>query len=603
MKNRVHPISAAAASARVDSAATVALAPAVSVAAAIAAAAMGLMTSATGIAAPALAAASQPIRGGTLTVGLSYDIDTLNVYSTAELGDIEAAVVEGLVAPDERARYVPVLATQVPTLANGGIEIIRGGAAMRVTYHLRPGVTWHDGAPLTSADVKFTWETVKDPHFLAESKDGTQDVESIDTPDDLTVIVNYRTISPSFASTLFTFGILPRHTLLGKDLNHDAYNQKPLGTGPFMVSEFRRGQFVILDRNPHYWRRDAAGGPLPYLDRVIFKVIPSSNTLSALIRAGEVMLAPRLPYMAAKQLQGIPTIELVHGPSLGWTHLDFGMKAGSLLRDPGLRRAIAQAINRTALVKAAGGYPQPIYSPVVPLLDALYDPSPAALAPSFDVAAANQALDAAGYRRGGDGYRGRDGLPLAFRITTRAGDVDGEIGEQIIIADLKAVGIQVSADNKTGIAYREARYRGAFDLLYSQWVTAADPVYSVFYGSHGPLNGQGYSNTALDAALARMETTIQPDARRAASSEMQRLFAHDLPSIPLLTRVSIAAKTQRLKNFVVNPTNMTDFISIARWYLEPPPGRAPLAATAPSLSAATVMSATKVAMSPAKVSR
>ena len=325
-------------------------------------------------------------------------------------------MIEGLLAPDEHAHYVPVLATEVPTLANGGIELIKDGRAMRVTYHLRPGVTWQDSAPLTSADVKFTWTAVLDPHFLAESKDGTQEVESIDTPDDATVIVNYRRVAPSFASTLFTFGILPRHLLEGRDLNHDPYNDKPLGTGPFMVREFRRGQYVVLDRNPHYWGRDAAGAALPYLDRIIYKLIPSSNTLGALIRAGEVLLAPRIPFMLAKQLQGTANVELVTGPSLGWAKLDFGLKRNVLLRDPVLRGAIARAINRAALVRAAGGYPEPIRSPIVPVLADLYDPAPEAAVPDYDPAAANRALDAAGYRRGADGMRSRDGVALAFDI-------------------------------------------------------------------------------------------------------------------------------------------------------------------------------------------
>ncbi len=308
---------------------------------------------------------------------------------------------------------------------------------------------------------------------------------------------------------------------------------------------------------------------------MIFKIIASSNTLGVLIRAGDVLLAPRIPYMLAKQLQGAPNIELVSGPSLGWVHLDFGLKSESRLRDPVLRRAIAQAINRAALVKAAGGYPQAIHSPIVPLLEALYDSSPAASAPDYDPDAANQALDAAGYRRDADGYRSKNGVPLQFWITTRSGEIDGEIGEQIIMAELKAVGIRVAADNKSGIAYREARYHGDFDLLYSRWVTAADPVYSVFYGSHGPLNGQGYASAELDAALARMETSIEPASRRAAAGEVQRILARDLPAVPLVNMVSIAAKSRRLKNFVTNPTNMTDFIGIARWYLQPPAGGAP----------------------------
>ena len=526
---------------------------------------------------PALAAGhaaspdpSVPVHGGTLTVGLDYDVDTLNVYVTAALGDIEAAVVEGLVAPDEHAHYVPVLATEVPTLANGGIELTRQGTAMRVIYHLRPGVLWQDGVPLSSADVKFTWEAVHDPHFLAESKDGSEEVESIDTPDAQTVIVNYRSVSPAFASTLFTFGILPRHVLAGKDLNHDPYNEKPLGTGPFMVSDFRRGQYVVLDRNPRYWGRDAAGQSLPYLDRIIFYIIPNSNTLGTLIRAGEVLFAPRIPVMLAKQLRGTAGIDLVTGPSLGWSYLDFGLKRVPVLRDPVVRRAIAQAINRAALVKAAGGYPKPVYSTVLPVFENLYDPEPDAAVPGYDPVAANAALDAAGFARGADGVRSRGGQRLELGITTQSGDIDGEIAEQILIAELKAIGIAAYADNKSGIAYRQARYKGAFDLQYGHIFTAADPVYSMFYGKHGPLNGRGYTSAAMDAALSRMETSLLPEERHAASAEMQRIFARDLPSLPLLSYVSIAAKTKRLQGYVTNPTNMTDFISVAHWWLSPP---------------------------------
>ena len=199
----------------------------------------GLLGTAAAFTMGMLPAAAQT-RGGTLTAGLTYDIDTLNVYSTGFLGDVQAAVVEGLVAPNQHAQYVPVLATEVPTLENGGIQLLDGGKKMKVTYKLRPGVTWHDGQPFTSADVKFTWEAVKDPKFTAESKDGTEDIDSIDTPDDMTVICNYNTVAPDFASTLFTFVILPKHTLEGKDLNTDAYNDKPLGTGPFMVKEFKQ---------------------------------------------------------------------------------------------------------------------------------------------------------------------------------------------------------------------------------------------------------------------------------------------------------------------------------------------------------------------------
>lgn len=217
--------------------------------------------------------------GGTLTVGLTYDIDTLNVYSTGFLGDVQAVVVEGLLAPNEKAEYVPVLALSVPTLQNGGVKLLDNDSRMQITYKLRPGVKWHDGQPFTSADVKFTWEAVRDPKFIAESKDGCEDILSIDAPDDLTVVCNYKSVTTNFTSTLFTFGILPKHALEGKNLNTDVNNQKPLGTGAFMVREFNKSQYVVADRSPNYLQKAANGDQLPYLQQLVFKIITNSNTL------------------------------------------------------------------------------------------------------------------------------------------------------------------------------------------------------------------------------------------------------------------------------------------------------------------------------------
>jgi peptide/nickel transport system substrate-binding protein len=505
-------------------------------------------------------------RGGTLTAGLTYDIDTLNVYSTGYLGDVQAAVVEGLLAPNEHAEYVPALAIEVPTLKNGGIELVDGGKKMKVTYKLRPGVTWHDGHPFTSADVKFTWEAVKNPQFVAESKDGTGDIDSIDTPDDLTVLCHYNTIAPDFASTLFTFGILPKHALEGKDLNTDTYNERPLGTGPFMVKEFKRGQYVLTERYPSYWRKSDKGEPLPYIDQLIFKIIPDSNTLITQLKSGELGLVVQVPYNQAKQIEHVAGLELIKAPLLSWQHLDFNLKGPKSLQDLTVRKAIAHAMNRETLVRAQGGFPQPIKSVVVPVFEKLYDPNTPSYA--FDPRLANKMLDEAGYAKGSDGIREKGGEKLAYRIVVQAGRADDELAEQVIIAQLKAIGIGAKPDNKTGVAYREARYKGDYDLLYGRWITSADPVYSVFYGTKGPNNGQGYSNPKLDEVFAKLEHTLDPAERKTYAAEMQKIIAEDIPSIPLTTNVAVIAKTTKLKNFLPNPTNMTNFVDTSSWYLK-----------------------------------
>ena len=524
----------------------------------------GMLAGTTAFAAVGLLPAWAQQKGGTLTVGLTYEIDTMNVYSTGFLGDAQAAVVEGLLAPDKDAKYVPVLATEVPTIENGGIVVAADGKTMKITYKLRPGVTWHDGKPFTSADVKYTWEAVKDEKFIAESKDGSAEVESIDTPDDLTAVVNYNTILPTFASTLFTFGIFPKHLLEGTDLNTSSYNETPVGTGPFKVTEFQRGQYVVTERYDGYWKKAENGDALPYLDKIIFKMIPDTNTLITQLKSGEVNLVVQTPYSQAKQVEGIEDIELIKGPLLSWQHLDFNFKRPSLA-DINVRKAIAAGIDRAVLIKAQGGYPEAIKSPVVPVFE-FYDPNTPEVA--YDPAAAAKMLDDAGYVVGGDGIRAKGDEKLSYTFMVQAGRADDELAQQVIIAQLKAIGIEATADNKTGVAYREARYKGGYDLIYGRWITSADPVYSVFWGTGGANNGQSYSNPTLDAAFTKFETTLDPAVRKEAAAEFQKIIATELPSISLTTNVALIAKTKKLKNFVPNPTNMTNFVDTAAWYME-----------------------------------
>jgi peptide/nickel transport system substrate-binding protein len=501
----------------------------------------------------------------TLNVGLTFDIDTLNVYSTGFLGDVQAAVVEGLIAPDENARYVPVLALQTPTLENGGVTLTRGGRAMSVRYALRPGVTWHDGHPFTAADVAFTWRAVGDPAFIAESKDGCEDIAAIETPDDLTVICHYRRVDPAFAATLFTFGILPRHRLEGVDLNTAPYNERPIGTGPFMVKRFKRGQYVLTERNPNYWRRDADGRRLPYIDRMIFRIIPNSNTLMTQIKAGELDLVVQTPYDQAKQMKrGAGDVVLERAPMLSWQHLDFNFR-NETLRDRVVRRAIAHAIDRGALVRALGGFPVAITSVVAPVFP-FHDPD----TPDYphDPALANRMLDAAGYGLETDGVRAKAGRRLSYRFLVQAGRGDDELVQQVIIAQLKVIGVEAWSDNKTGVAYRQARYKGLFDLNYGGWVTGATPLYSKFFSTRGANNALGYSNPELDDVLGAMERSLDPATVKRAAFEMQRILALDLPTIPLTSNQAVIARRASLRNFRSNPTNMTPFVDSSAWRLE-----------------------------------
>ena len=146
---------------------------------------------------------------------------------------------------------------------------LRPDGGMDVTWKLRPGVTWHDGTPLTSADVKFTVDAINDPGYNPESTDGFDRIASVDTPDPLTAIVHYKEVYAPYALQ-FMRGLFPKHVLQGRDIDRAAdYNRAPLGTGPYRVAEWKSGEYIRLERVPNYWR----GSEYPHIKQILFRFV------------------------------------------------------------------------------------------------------------------------------------------------------------------------------------------------------------------------------------------------------------------------------------------------------------------------------------------
>ena len=152
-------------------------------------------------------------------------------------------------------RVVPLPAAEVPTPENGGV-VVKPDGGMDVTWKLRPGIRWHDDVPFTSADVKFTVDAINQPGYNPESTDGFDWIRSVDTPDPLTAVVHYKEMYALY-DIQFIRGALPKHVLEGRDIDRaQDYNRAPLGTGPYRVAEWRAGEYILLERAPHYWRGD-----------------------------------------------------------------------------------------------------------------------------------------------------------------------------------------------------------------------------------------------------------------------------------------------------------------------------------------------------------
>ena len=292
---------------------------------------------------------------------------------------------------NDRNEWVPELATEVPSLANGGIS--KDG--LTIAYRLRPGVTWQDGVAFTADDVIFTYEQVMNPRNNVGSRTGYDLITHIQKLDDHTIAVRLRRPYAPFVATFFTmsgspYSILPKHLLAGlSDLNHAAYNNLPIGTGPFRIVEWHKGSLIRFVANPHYWR-----GP-PRLRAIEYHIIPDDNTILTQLRTHEIDIEYAASQSQAPSLRTIPGTTFALNPFTSFAMLAYNVKDPTL-SDVRVRRALAFATDRRAILeKVAHGVPMPADSDQPPWLWA-YNPAVARY--PFDLSQAGALLDGAGLR-------------------------------------------------------------------------------------------------------------------------------------------------------------------------------------------------------------
>ena len=296
------------------------------------------------------------------------DIPTLNphLFTEAPIGYIAEMTQAYLVKYDAQNKPYPELLTSVPTQVNGGIS--KDGDT--ITWHLRKGVRWSDGAPFTADDLVFSTNVVLNPANNEVGRDGWNLITKIDEPDKYTVVYHLRHPYASYEPTFFGSAganptVLPKHLLGGlPNINHATYNAKPVGIGPFRIVDWRRGEGVDMEPNPYYFRG------MPKLKRVTYKFIPSRDTLVTSMQTGDVDLWPQAPASFITRLLGLAnfTTDVIIVP--WYSHLDFNVTR-PLVNDVRVRQAIRYAIDRPTLVaKVVRGYgviQESTVSPNVPI--------------------------------------------------------------------------------------------------------------------------------------------------------------------------------------------------------------------------------------------
>ena len=500
-----------------------------------------------------------------LIVGYDREPDTLNRFSTHILEDIQTCIVEGLTTTDEQMRVVPLLATEVPTVENHGVRL-RGDGGMDVTWKLRPGVTWHDGQPFTSADVQFTVEAINGPHYNPESTDGFDRISSVDTPDLLTAIVHYKEIYAPY-DIQFIRGALPKHLLQGRDIDRaQDYNRNPLGTGPYHVVEWKAGQHILLERVAHYWR----GDQYPKIRQLLFTFVANTNTRINQLKSGEVHVVPLVPWDKYREFADSKVITVAKTAGNAYEHVTLNEKRFPPFADVRVRRALISALDREALVRTIlDGLAPVAHGPIQPVSWAYSD---RVTRYPFDPAKARALLDQAGWKTAADGIRERGGTRLAFTLITQAGYAIRENIAQAIERQWRDVGVDVKVELTDGTAISAVWFEGRFDAMLHWWQMPSDPELTTFFAAdRTPPAGRNinyFQDEELTKLLYASDRTVDRTARKALLVRAQEILSDQVPEIPLYTVTRLDAVPASLVHFKGNPTNTGIFWNVHEWEIK-----------------------------------
>jgi len=492
-----------------------------------------------------------------LRIALPIDPTQLNpiLEQNSNENFVDGLIFDELVTLDAAHHQVPDLAETVPTLANGGIS--KDGRT--ITYHLRRGVTWHDGAPFTSKDVKFTWQAIMNKNNNALTQRGYDQVASVDVPDDYTVVFHMKTLFPPAVDTIFgesdtPYRILPEH-LLAKypNLNQIPFNSAPIGTGPYRFARWLRGDRIVLTANPTYFRG------APHIKTLTLLNIPDDSTTVAQLRTREVDLALELTitgYNAVAQDTGV-----VRQPadSPQYNAVLFNTQRAPL-DDVRVRRALVLGMDRKAIVREdTYGTATLAAADLGPFYWA-FDPS---LAPvPYDLAQAKALLDAAGWTPGPDGVRVKNGSRLSLQIVYGQGSALTRNITQQLQERYKALGVDLQIKSYDfAVLYAAAQNggilnTGKFDLAMYAWISGGDPDdASQWTCAAIPPNGNNvsrYCSPQMDALQRQALSTFDRAARKAVYAKIQRLLLADAPAAFLYYAPERFVRTPQLLGFTPN---------------------------------------------------
>ena len=500
---------------------------------------------------PRLAASQE--RSGTLVVAVVSDPGHLNPAITTS-GATHAAselLYNGLLGRDERGDPVPELAESW--------QVEQGGAVYR--FRLRDGVKWHDGTPFTAADVKFTFEDVLlKLHARTRASMGAV-IAGIDAPDDRTVIFRFKQpYAPLLQQLDVTEApIVPRYVYQGSDLQTNPANVNPIGTGPFKFVSYTKGTEIRLARNPAYFKPG-----LPHLDGVVMRIVPDLSVQVLALENGEVDFLWELPGPQQERVKRDQRFRTARtgfhpGGSNCIMTMSFNLER-PILKDLRVRQAIAHGLDRSAfLAQILFGEGKVAAAPISSEIGWAH--AAGLRMPETDRTAAERLLDAAGWKREGEGprtARGVAGVPDGIRLSIEFLHFPTFVkyGE-LVRQQLAPLGIGVALRPLEPPVFAPTVFKDrSFDTNVISYCNGPDPeigVRRMYHSSQiGPApftNAAAYRNPTVDALFDEASRTVERDKRTRLYRQIQEIAVRDLPYFWLVETVSTRVWAARCSGF------------------------------------------------------
>jgi peptide/nickel transport system substrate-binding protein len=520
-----------------------------------------------------------PRRGGTVVFGADQEPGTLNIWVVggdhlwASAAHYHTNMGSFVVTP--KGIYRPELVTSTKFTKS----------PMTVTYNIRKNATWNDGRQVTAQDYLFTYQTIMNKAWNIISTIGYEDISRAQ-------VINSKTFKVTFRKTyagwrdLFS-GVLPRHALVGEDFNNiwrnNIANPKtntPIGNGPFVLSQWNRGSNMIFTRNNRYW------GGRAFVDRIIFRFVPDTNTQVQQIRGGELDLLAPQPQPSFTALRGVSGLrtQISRGPS--WEKLDFNFrgpnhaqpgKADPLVQKLFFRKAIAHGLNRSAIVRTVFGRILPgitlpvLNSGIIMSTSAFYKSHWAQY--NYSPTKARQLMTSNGCTRGSDAIFVCGGQRASVRWTGTTGNQRREFTFEIAQSQLKAVGIEIKADfAPPATAFGPKKTSGDYDMFDYAWVSGSpdisgwDSIYGCRTATEAQQNDQGYCNRTVDRLFKQGNAELDQKKQAALINKALAQMAKDMVILPLYQLPGMVITRTSLRGALENPFAIGVLWTAKQWW-------------------------------------